>query len=93
MDGPAQLEGRPIDEDGGVVNPTSGRVGTQVTISGTAFTGATSVTFGGGVTAGFTVVNDTTITTAVPAGAKNGPVTVRTPAGSASSQTFRVLKR
>jgi len=75
------------------ISPSSGRVGTSVTISGTGLAGATSVTFGGGVLAAFAPPTDTTITTTVPAGAKNGPITVRTPAGSASSQTFRVLKR
>jgi hypothetical protein len=76
------------------ISPTSGKVGTQVTISGSHFTGATSVTFGGGVTAAFKVVSDGQLTATVPSGAKNGPITVTTPNGSAtSSQSFRVSKR
>jgi hypothetical protein len=51
------------------------------------------VTFGGGVSATFTVVSDTTVTATVPAGARNGAITVTTPNGSAtSSQNFRVSK-
>ena len=42
--------------------------GNMVTITGTAFTGAASVTFGGVAAASFTVVSDTTITAVVPAG-------------------------
>jgi len=76
------------------INPTSGRVGTSVTIDGSQFTGATLVAFGGGASATFHIVNDGQITATVPSGAKNGPVSVTTPAGSAtSSQTFRVTKR
>jgi hypothetical protein len=75
-------------------SPTSGKIGTAVTITGTNFTGASKVTFGGGVTASFTVVGGTQVTTTVPTGAKNGPISVTTPAGTAtSSQTFRVTKR
>jgi hypothetical protein len=76
------------------ISPTSGRVGTPVTINGSHFTGATLVTFGGGASATPNVVNDSQVTATVPSGAKNGPVGVTTPAGSAtSSQTFRVTKR
>jgi hypothetical protein len=44
--------------------PTAG--GTVVTITGSSFSGATSVRFGGVNAAGFTVVNDTTITATTP---------------------------
>jgi IPT/TIG domain len=75
-------------------SPTSGKVGTGVTITGTNFTGATSVRFGGGISATYTVVSDSQITATVPTGAKNGPISVTTPAGTAtSSQGFRVSKR
>lgn len=58
-----------------LVNPASGPAfgGTPVTITGTGFTGATSVTFGG-VLAGFAVVNDSTILATSPA--TIGPSTV-----------------
>jgi hypothetical protein len=74
-------------------SPTSGKVGTAVTITGTNFTGATNVTFGGGATASINVASDSQITTAVPGGAKTGPISVTTPGGTAiSSQSFRVSK-
>ncbi|WP_322818808.1 Calx-beta domain-containing protein [Tepidiforma sp.] len=69
------------------VSPTSGPVGTTVTITGTNFTGATSVTFGG-VAASFTVVSGTQITATVPAGVSPGVVDVRvTNAGGTSANT------
>ena len=71
--------------------PTSGIVGSAVTISGNGFTGATAVSFNG-TSATFSVVNDTTITTSVPAGATTGPLTVSTPGGPAVSATdFAVI--
>jgi hypothetical protein len=72
-------------------NPTSGQVGTAVTITGTSFTGAKKVTFGG-VSATFTVDSDTQISTAVPVGAVTGKITVTTPGGKATSASnFTVL--
>ena len=65
-------------------NPTSGPVGTQVTISGSGFVGTTSVTFGG-VNATFTVNSATTITATVPSGAVSGNIKVTTPGGTAIS--------
>lgn len=67
-------------------NPPSGPVGTTVTITGTSFTGATSVNFNG-VTATFKVNSDTQITATVPTGATTGPITVTTPGGTATSST------
>jgi hypothetical protein len=64
--------------------PTSGPSGTNVTITGTSFTGATTVSFNG-ANASFTVNSATQITAKVPSGATSGPITVTTPTGSAPS--------
>lgn len=73
------------------VSPSSGSPagGNTVTITGTHFTGATSVTFGGNASPNFTVVNDTTITATVPSGTA-GPVSVivTTPGGSNAANTL-----
>ncbi|MGQ9897983.1 MAG: IPT/TIG domain-containing protein [Acidobacteriota bacterium] len=77
--------------------PTSGPVGTVVTITGTNFTGGlpntaspnarvTAVAFNG-VPATFTVNSATQITATVPAGATTGPISVSTPDGTATSAT------
>jgi len=71
--------------------PASGPVGTSVTISGTNFTGTTSVTFNS-VSASFTLTSDTAIQATVPAGAATGPLSVTTPAGTATSaNSFTVV--
>lgn len=67
--------------------PTSGPVGTVVTINGSAFTGATSVKFGGRAATTFSVNSATKITATVPAGAVSGKITVTTPSGSGTSST------
>jgi len=64
--------------------PTSGSVGTSVTINGTNFTGATAVAFNG-VSASFTVISATAIQAVVAAGTTSGPVSVTTTAGTATS--------
>jgi cytochrome c peroxidase len=66
--------------------PTFGPAGTGVTMTGTAFTGATAVSFNG-VAAAFTVGPSGTITTTVPAGATTGPITVTTPGGPLKTTT------
>jgi uncharacterized repeat protein (TIGR03803 family) len=68
-------------------SPSSGKVGTQVTITGTSFTGATKVTFGGVKATTFSVDKDTQITATVPTGAKTGKIQVTTPGGTATSAT------
>jgi uncharacterized repeat protein (TIGR03803 family) len=67
--------------------PTSGPVGTQVTITGNSLTQASKVTFGGGKVAVFSVNSDTQITATVPAGAVTGKIQVTTPGGTATSPT------
>jgi hypothetical protein len=66
------------------ISPASGTPagGTSVTISGSHFTGATSVRFGGAA-ATFTVMSDTTILAVAPAGTAGNAVDVRveTPGG------------
>ena len=69
------------------VNPMAGPVagGTTVTITGTSFTSANAVTFGGTPAAAFTVVSPTTITATTPAHASGVvDVSVTTPLGGTS---------
>ncbi len=67
-------------------NPTSGPVGTQVTITGSGFIGTKTVTFNGVKATGFTVNNaGTSITVNVPSGATTGKIKITTPGGTATS--------
>jgi uncharacterized repeat protein (TIGR01451 family) len=66
--------------------PGNGPATTSVVLTGSAFTGTTSVKFNGTSTT-FTVVNDTTINTTVPAGATSGPISVTNGIGTGSSAT------
>jgi uncharacterized repeat protein (TIGR03803 family) len=73
------------------LDPSSGSVGTPVSIVGGGFAGATKVTFGGVATGNFNVVSPALIQATVPSGAQTGKVGVVTPNGSAlSKQTFTV---
>ena len=74
-------------------SPTSGPVGTNVTITGENFTGATAVTFNGASQPTFTVnPAGTQITAAVPAGATTGKIAVTTPVSTATSASdFTVI--
>ena len=67
--------------------PSIGGSGTTITITGTNFTGATSVTFGNDTVTSFSIVSSTTIT-AVLANGASGNVSVTTPGGTASLQGF-----
>lgn len=67
--------------------PTSAAGGATVTITGSNFTGATVVKFGGINATSFTVVSATTITAVVGAGA-SGSVSVTTPVATASLAGF-----
>jgi hypothetical protein len=73
-------------------SPVKARIGTTVTLSGSGFTGATSVTFHGTAATAFTVSSDKKITVAVPVGATSGTIAVTTPSGTATSgSSFTVL--
>ena len=72
--------------------PTSGPVGTQVTISGSNFTGTTGVTFNGVAASAFTIISSTTLHATVPNGATTGLINVQNAAGSANSASnFTVI--
>lgn len=72
-------------------SPTSGPVGTNVTVTGTNFTNVSSVAFNG-TGANFTVNSSTEIVTQVPVNATTGPLSVTTATGTATSSTsFTVI--
>jgi len=66
-------------------NPTSGEVGTEVTIIGQNFSGATSVKFNDVTAAVFHVESDTQIHATAPTGATTGKLSVTTSQGTATS--------
>jgi uncharacterized repeat protein (TIGR01451 family) len=71
-------------------SPPSGPEGTQVTISGSGFAGASSVAVNG-IGASFTVVSNTQINAFIPPGATTGLISVVAPGGTAvSSNLFTV---
>jgi hypothetical protein len=70
------------------LSPAAGPVagGTVVTITGTGFTAATSVNFGGNLGTSVTVVSDTQITVTSPSGSAGAvAVTVTTPGGTSTA--------
>jgi hypothetical protein len=67
------------------LNPGSGPVGTAVVITGTNFSGVSSVKFNGTAAASFTVNNVTQITATVANGSTTGKVTVTTSSGTGTS--------
>jgi len=71
--------------------PTAAMVGTAITITGTNLAGATSVVFNFDVPAPVSANTDTEVTTVVPLGDDDGPITVTTPGGTATSSTVFVL--
>ncbi len=73
------------------LNPDSGNVGAKVRITGSGFSGATSVSFNG-TPAKFTVVSSSEIATTVPPGAVSGPVIVTTPTGTLASAVPFLVK-
>ncbi|MBL7992295.1 MAG: IPT/TIG domain-containing protein, partial [Candidatus Kapabacteria bacterium] len=68
--------------------PATATPGTSVVISGSSFTGATAVSFGGIAAQSFVVNSATRITAVVPATALSGNVSVTTPLGTASMAGF-----
>jgi IPT/TIG domain len=68
-------------------SPTSGLVGTEVTINGVGLKHTTQVTFGGVKATTFTVESDTQVKATVPTGAKTGKIVITTPSGTATTAT------
>ncbi len=70
-------------------NPPSGPAGTQVTLTGTGFTGANLVRFGAFPASSFSVISDTQIQAVVPAGIGGTvQVVVVTPGGISNDPVF-----
>jgi hypothetical protein len=69
------------------ISPVSGKPagGDSVTITGSGFTGATSVKFGAAAATAMTVGSDSQITATSPAGSDTVDVTVTTPAGTSAT--------
>jgi hypothetical protein len=72
-------------------SPISGPVGTTVTITGTNFTNATAVSFGGTAAASFTV-NSATSITAVVGWEATGSISVTNPDGTGSKTGFTLFQ-
>ena len=65
--------------------PTSGPVGTEVTVSGSNFTGTSAVSFNNSPAQSFTVDSATSLRAVVPSGASSGAISVTSPNGTATS--------
>jgi uncharacterized repeat protein (TIGR03803 family) len=73
------------------ISPTSGPIGTVVTITGTGLIQTTKVTIGGVKATTFTVNSDSSVSATVPSACKTGKITVTTSGGSiTSSSAFNV---
>lgn len=72
--------------------PANGRPGTNVTITGANFVGATAVTFNGLAASSFSVVNNTTLHAIVPTGVTDGLIRINTPLYSCFSATSFVVQ-
>ena len=73
------------------LSATSAIAGDVVTITGTNFTNATSVTFGGVAASAYTVNSATSITATVAAGSGSGDVAVTTPGGIGKLSGFSFI--
>ncbi|HAB16160.1 MAG TPA: hypothetical protein DCE44_06895, partial [Verrucomicrobiales bacterium] len=97
--GPFNLSWYPTPPPGfaGVeISPASGIPGARITLTGTNFTGATGVLFGGVAAHSFSNAPannlDLRLSAEVPPGARSGPITVVTPYGNATTTaSFQVL--
>ncbi|KQB99358.1 T9SS type A sorting domain-containing protein [Pedobacter sp. Hv1] len=74
-------------------SPTTARSGEVITITGTNFTGATKITFGGVPAASFTVVSPTTITAVISNDGASGEVNVSGPGGVAAATGFIFISK
>lgn len=74
------------------MSPSSGIVGTTVILTGSQFTGTSSVTING-VSVPYTLNSDSQITLSVPAGAGDGSFNVSNSAGSTASVSFEVTNK
>ncbi|WP_338868383.1 IPT/TIG domain-containing protein [Myxococcus stipitatus] len=73
-------------------SPTSGDVGTQVTMDGSYFTGVSRVEFNGVPATSISLTSDGRLSASVPAGAATGPIRVINSAGAVTSASpFTVL--
>lgn len=74
------------------VSPSAGPIGTSVTLTGHGFSQVQKVSWGGGASSGFTLVSDTQITTAVPAGQPDGQqaILLQTASGATAIALFFV---
>lgn len=70
------------------ISPDSSIAGTAVTITGSNFTGATGVTFGGVPATNVSVFSDTTIFATAPAGAADADVQVTGPGGTSTTEAL-----
>jgi len=69
-------------------SPAAGAAGAVITITGSNFTGATSVSFGGIAATSYNVNNVTTITATVSVTGTSGAVSVTTPGGTGTQDGF-----
>ncbi|MFG1708168.1 IPT/TIG domain-containing protein [Nonomuraea sp. M3C6] len=71
------------------IDPSQGPLagGNTVTITGSGFTGATQVRFGG-LTSTFTVISGSQVNATAPGGSGTVPITVVTPGGSSTGDVF-----
>ncbi|HUA15541.1 MAG TPA: choice-of-anchor tandem repeat GloVer-containing protein [Verrucomicrobiae bacterium] len=65
-------------------SPTSGAVGTTLTLTGSGLIQMINITVGGVPVSVYTVNSDSQVTTRVPTGAKTGKIVVTTPGGTAT---------
>jgi hypothetical protein len=72
-------------------SPIRAVAGTEITIAGHNFSGATNVSFNGKSTT-FTLNDDTQLRAKVPAGAATGPISIANSAGAATSATSFIVQ-